>query len=365
MNIKRIYKWHHWAGLIVGLFLFCMSITGSILVFTEEMESAEDQPFKKVENPSGDFSYNASLKMIRQKYPDYEIRLYDHPEINEALVYELRQKENSKKIFTDPVKGNVIHTMQNSDSQVHRRLLIFHYTLFSGAPGKIFVVFIGLLFLISVITGIVIYRKAIWKTIVFKKRIHYQTRRAFYSSLHRSIGVWSLLFNLLITVTGLTLSIQIALASIKAPATKIAKTENGLISLDSIVQKTKASYPYFQIHLIRLRPHSNTVQLSGRYKKDPSFYGNYASYLIVDGISQKVEKIQKMSSLPLTKRMLLMAGPVHFGNFGGIILKILYCFFGLMPAVLSITGFLIWKRRFSRKAQTVETFKPTDLKNSI
>jgi uncharacterized iron-regulated membrane protein len=322
-----------------------MSITGSILVFTEEMEVAADAPFKKIENPAGNFSYDASLEMIRQKYPEYEIRLYDHPGINETLVYELRKKDNSKKIFTDPVKGNVIHTMQNSDSQLHRRLLIFHYTLFSGTPGKIFVVFIGLLFLISVITGIVIYRKAIWKTIVFEKRIQYKSRGAFNSSLHRSIGVWSLLFNLLIIVTGLALSIQIALAAIKAPAAKIAKTENRIVSLDTIVQKVKATNPGFEIHLIRLRPHSNAVQLSGRYKKDPSVYGNYASYFIVGGTSQKVEKTQIMGSLPLTKKMLLMAAPVHFGNFGGIFLKILYCFLGLMPGILSITGFLVWKRR--------------------
>ena len=345
MNVKRIYKWHHWTGLIVGLFLLLMSITGALLVFTEEMEVAADAPFKKIENASGDFSYDASFEMIRQTYPDYEIRLYDHPGINEALVYELRQKNNSKKIFSDPVKGNVIHTMQNSDNQLHRRLLIFHYTLFSGTAGKIFVVFIGLLFLISVITGIVIYRKAIWKTIVFEKRIQYQSRGAFNSSLHRSIGVWSLLFNLLIIVTGLALSIQIALVAIKAPAAKIAKTENRIHSLDTIVQKLRATNPGFEIHLIRIRPHSNSVQLSGRYKKDPSVYGNYASYFIVDGASQKIEKTQIMSSLPVTKKMLLMAAPVHFGNFGGILLKILYCFLGLMPAILSITGFLIWRRR--------------------
>ena len=344
MNVKRIYKWHHWTGLIVGLFLLLMSITGSILVFTEEMEVAADAPFKKIENPDGDFSYDASLEMIRQKYPDYEIRLYDHPGINETLVYELRQKGNSKKIFTHPLKGNVIHTMQESDNQLHRQLLIFHYTLFSGTPGKIFVVFIGLLFLISVITGIVIYRKAIWKTIVFEKRLQYQSRGAFNSSLHRSIGVWSLLFNLLIIATGLALSIQIALAAIKPATGKIA-SENTRISLDTIVQKVKATNPGFEIHLIRLRPHSNAVQLSGRYKKDPSVYGNYASYFIVDGTSQKVEKTQIMSSLPLTKKMLLMAAPVHFGNFGGIFLKLFYCFLGLMPAILSITGFLVWRRR--------------------
>jgi uncharacterized iron-regulated membrane protein len=93
--------------------------------------------------------------------------------------------------------------------------------------------------------------------------------------------------------------------------------------------------------------YGNTVRISGRYKNDPAIYGDYASYYLINGLSKKTEKKQVMSDLPLTEKLLLMAAPLHFGNYGGIFLKILYCFLGIMPAILSITGFLIWRKRSS------------------
>jgi LPXTG-motif cell wall-anchored protein len=41
--------------------------------------------------------------------------------------------------------------------------------------------------------------------------------------------------------------------------------------------------------------------------------------------------------------------PLHIGNFGGVVLKALYIIIGLTPGLLSITGFLLWRRR-KRKA---------------
>lgn len=344
MVIKSIYKWHHWAGLLAGLFLLLMSITGAVLVFTEEMEHTADQPLKEFLNPSGSYSYDSSFAMIKQKFPGYEVRLYDQPGKNEALVYDLRGRSNSKKVFVNPTKPEIIKTI-NGDTQLHRKLLLFHYTLFAGTVGKIFVVVIGILFLLSVITGFILYRKAIWKAIRFKTVSRYRGKAAFYSSLHRNIGVWTLLFNLLIIASGLVLSITIAKNAIKTSGSKPPAITQVDFPLDSIVEKVTRSNPEFEIHLVRIPAYGNTVRISGRYKNDPAVYGDYASYFLINGLSQKTEKKQVMSDLPFSEKLLLMAAPLHFGNFGGIFLKIIYCFFGIMPAILSITGFLIWKKR--------------------
>lgn len=344
MSIKNIYKWHHWAGLLAGLLLLLMSITGSILVFTNEMEHAADQPFKEFSNPSGSYSYDASFALIKQKYPGYEVRLYDHPGKNEALVYELRGSVNSKKVYVNPTRPEILNTI-DGDTQLHRKLLLFHYTFFAGTTGKIFVAVIGVLFLLSVITGFIIYRKAIWKTIRFKKVFRYRGKPAFYSSLHRNIGVWTLLFNLLIIASGLSLSIPIAQNAVKASNSKPSIKTNVIFSVDSIVEGVTRLNPDFEIHLLRVPAYSNTVRISGRYKNDPAVYGDYASYFLINGLSKKTEKKQVMRELPLPEKLILIAAPLHFGNYGGILLKILYCLFGIMPAILSISGFLIWQRR--------------------
>jgi uncharacterized iron-regulated membrane protein len=207
------------------------------------------------------------------------------------------------------------------------------------------VVVIGVLFLLSVITGFIIFRKAIWKTLRFKTVSRYRGKAVFYSSLHRNIGVWTLLFNLLIIASGLALSITIAKNAIKMPGSKPVISHQVDFSLDSIVARVTRSNPDFEINLVRIPAYSHTIKISGRYKNDPAVYGDYASYFLINGLSNKTEKKQVMSDVPLTEKLLLMAAPLHFGNYGGMFLKILYCFFGIMPAILSITGFLIWRKR--------------------
>ena len=90
---RKIFEWHQWCGLAVGFFLLFMSITGATLVFSDEYEEAADAPWVKVANPSGAFSYDASVPVLQAQYPGWELRAYEQPGANEALIYELRKGE--------------------------------------------------------------------------------------------------------------------------------------------------------------------------------------------------------------------------------------------------------------------------------
>ncbi|KIC92682.1 PepSY-associated TM helix domain-containing protein [Flavihumibacter solisilvae] len=344
MNKKNVFKWHHWSGLIVGLFLLLMSLTGSILVFSEEMESSADSPYLAIGNTSGTYSYDSSYSKVSALYPGWEIRLYGKPSGNEALVYELRNKEQRKKVFTHPQSGNILRVIDDGNTQWHRRLLLLHYTLFAGTTGKVVVFFIGILFLISLVTGLIIYRKAITKTILFRSRISVTTKKSFFSSFHRVIGVWSVFFNLLIVFTGLLLSGQVVLNALKTAEVKPVVASHAL-SIDRVMKHVATQYPDFEVHLVRVRANSKSVQLSGRFLHDPPWYGHFYSYVIINSTSMELEKQQVMASLPAGKKMLAMAGPLHFGNYGGIPLKILYSLLGITPGLLSLTGFLLWRKR--------------------
>jgi uncharacterized iron-regulated membrane protein len=49
---------------------------------------------------------------------------------------------------------------------------------------------------------------------------------------------------------------------------------------------------------------------------------------------------------------------LHFGDFGGLLLKLVYCLFALTSGILSITGFVIYLKRNEKKLPTrvVEPF---------
>ena len=347
---KYLFGWHHWCGLAVGLFLLMMSVTGSILVFAEEIEVLEDRSIPTVETVAGKPSFDASFQAVQSRYPGWEIRLYHLPQANETLVYELRQKEKSKKVFVHPVTGAFIGANEDANQSLQRRLLLLHYTLFAGTTGKVIVFFVGVLFLITLITGLIVYRKSILKVLTFRVHFNRKTTRSFYSSLHRIIGVWSLLFNLLMVSSGLVLSGQIALTALKTPASTAAPKEVPPIkSVDAVVAKINAAYPNFETHLVRIRPGGNAVQISGRLTSDPAYYGHFYSGFMVNGHTLEIEKSTFMKDMPTTDRLMKMSGPLHFGNYGGLPLKLLYCILGITPAILSISGFILWRKRGQAK----------------
>jgi uncharacterized iron-regulated membrane protein len=342
LSKRIVFKWHHWCGLMVGVFLLLQSITGALLVFSDEIENTYDKQWEAVDNPSGLFYYDASLQNIRDQYPGWEIRLYEQPGINESLQYELRKDVSRKKIFVHPVTGSVLHVSDQMHNQFHQLLLLWHYSLFAGTTGKLVVFLAGILFLITTITGIFIYRRSIIKVLLFRVKISAKSTRGKFSAWHRVIGVWSLLFNIFIVITGLFLSGKIALNALKAVKPAQTITNSVVASVDGIRNNIVKNYKDFEIHLLRVPVKGNTVLVYGRYKSDPSYYGNYASSFSISGYTAQVESSNIASEQTFFNRMSLISGPLHFGNYGGIFLKIIYCFFGLAPAILSISGFCIW-----------------------
>lgn len=322
-----------------------MSISGAILAFSDEIEGAYESKWNGVQNPSGIYSYDASFTAVRQRYPGWEVRLYGAPDPNEALVYDLRKGSELKKVFVHPATGQILHTDHEVQKQLHRQLLTLHYTLFAGTVGKVTVFFIGLLFLTTLLTGIYIYRKALWKVVMFKARINRNSNRSFYSSLHRVVGVWSLLFNVLIVITGLFISGNIALTALKPVGPKKENKSLLIGSIDRIKADIQKQYPHFNIHLIRVAAGTNTVQLSGNFEGDPFYYGKYYSRFYMNGDSGTLQKKEWLQEQKPFKKWQSIAGPLHFGNYGGLPVKILYAVFGLMPGLLSITGFFIWQKR--------------------
>ena len=273
------------------------------------------------------------------------------PGKNEALVYDLRKGNEIKKVFVHPITGDLIHIDNQVHKQLHRQLLTLHYSLFANTAGKLIVFAVGILFLFTLISGFYIYRKALVRVLSFRVRIIGKTKRSFYSSLHRVVGVWSLLFNLLIVITGLFISWNIVTAALKQVPARDTSSQTVVLSVDHIKSSVLKQHPDFNIHLIRVAAGSGTVQLSGNFNDDPFYYGKYYSRFYVDGQTSSIQKKEWLRNQTPFKKWQSITGPLHFGNYGGLPVKILYCFFGLMPGILSITGFLLWRKRSkNRKA---------------
>ncbi|AFD06294.1 PepSY-associated TM helix domain-containing protein [Solitalea canadensis] len=346
---KNIFKIHQLAGLISGLVLLIIGLSGSVLVFREEIDRAQLQPPIVHYNPA-QLNIDTSFKKLRKEYQGAEIRLTNvTPKENESLCFSIRTPKERLGIYTHPVTGEILKRI-NSNNTIIVWMLNLHYNLHAGQTGKVVVLITGILFILSIITGFVIYRKSILKVLQFKSRINRKNKQTLSSSLHRTIGVWSLLLNLILAVTGVLISYSIAFPSAKKKTKKeIASKEITInITVDEVLASIKDQYPNYQPNFIRVPSGSKTMQIGGSLPGDFFLYSHYANKIQVELASGKMDKLNSIATKPFGDKFNEIIKPLHFGEYGGLPIKILYCFAGLSIPLLSITGFLLWTIRMKK-----------------
>ena len=334
---------HHWLGLLAGIFLLLSSITGAVLVFHHDIDHAQFSRLSALSAPASTLNIDQSYERIRRQYADSDIRIPGLPETPEqALQYEIRQGAARKWLFVHPETGATLATVDRADKRLVHVLLDLHYNLLSGTPGKIIVLLGGLSLITLSVTGLLLYRKSLLKVLTFRQRVSFKSRYSLFSSLHRVVGVWSLAFNLFISITGTWIAYTIVEQAL-APVTASVPIVPAAVSVDGVLSQVRKDYPDFEVNYLRFA--GGTLSVLGRWQDDPAYYGFTYSNLQVDLSNGQVLKENFVRDLPWHKRVLTILKPIHFGDYAGLGIKLLYSIFGILPGILAVSGFLIWKLR--------------------
>lgn len=341
---------------MAGMFLLVMSLSGSVLVFHHEIDHALFGNQIELSEAAGMLSFDNSFERIRSSYPGWEIRVPAFPEHGEALKYELRKDKLRKWVFAHPESGEIIGTVDRADQRIVNVLLTLHYSFFAGTPGKVFVAVLGVVFLVMLVTGIIVYRKSLVKVLLFRQHFSIRSRRALFSSLHRWVGVWGLVLNLFVCITGIRMAYVVAAGALKAAPYEInvpAMTQ----SIDEMISRARQNYPDFEVTYLRF-PTSEDGKLSllGHHVSDPFYYGRLYSNMAVDWNSGDVAAVTMLKDKPWLDRFLIILQPLHLADFANLGVKLAYTFAGVLPGLLAISGFVIWNyRRKSAKKGRVRT----------
>ena len=95
-------------------------------------------------------------------------------------------------------------------------------------------------------------------------------------------------------------------------------------------------------------PTHGTLVVRKRVPGDLDPYGY--SYVVVDAHTGKVAQVYDARTLPLLWRVRAAMYAIHIGAPGGIVLRLAYAVFGLAPAFLFTTAFLMWLYKLKRTA---------------
>jgi len=353
INKKTFFKIHSWIGIKLSILFFIVCFSGTLATLSHEMDwlfipNIRATPQKKFA------SKNLIISNLQKIYPNGKITYWLRQE-EPYLCDLLNVVENKKRIyvFANPYTGDIQGYANLTFQRFFRDL---HYFLFiPNQVGNYIVLTFGFLLFISLLTALFFYKK--W----WRKLFILQTGKGtlvFFRSLHKLVGIWSIPFTLLFSITGIWYFIERTnIADVakkvnpRSPKitnfnTKIDSTLNlsYTIDYDKIVRISEQAIPNLQVQ--GLNPaisYKNTIYVRGT--SDVPLVRQRANRVYINPNTYEVVKIQNAKNSSTIMWINDIADPLHFGYWGGLVTKIIWFIMGLGISSLVLSGIWITLKR--------------------
>lgn len=347
---------HTASGLIAGLFILCMSISGSVLVFHDEINQLQYPVIRQASNKSV-LGIDSCYKLVQQYFPNARISsctiAHDgsQPFIFTISDSVLQQGKQPAQLFLHPQTGKLLLIRGSGKDPMHNFaswLAVFHNSFHLKKTGEWLLGFFSLLFLFSLVTGMILYRKKLVAVISFKKELFRK------KNLHQLIGVYALLFNLMIGISGFWMQRYVFkkdfYQSYPAYRSPITASLPMRFCIDKSLSSLQNSYPEFTASTIYF-PYTQTGKTAVYGSRSTNSFihsKKFADAVFLDSAGY-ISKTAFVTDITAGNRYDIINAQIHYGGFGGLPVKILYSFFGLSSGLLSITGAVLWIKRLRRK----------------
>ncbi|TDQ06212.1 PepSY-associated TM helix domain-containing protein [Pedobacter metabolipauper] len=363
-SVKRWFWWHKWTSLICTAFLLLLCLTGLPLIFHEEIEHLNEEE-KTVHYPAGtpEKSVDELVSTAKKHFPGkVEKLLYwdkEHPGTLNVTVGDTPSSsyETDKYIVLNTYTGKVEETPVITEGFMYIMFRL-HVDLFAGIGGKLFMGLMGILFVIAIISGIMLYGPIMKKFDFGMIRTEKSTRLK-WLDMHNMLGIITLTWAMVVGFTGVinTLSDVVLymwqqgqLNEMTAPYKNAAPLSGSLSSLDQAVGLVQKQAPEKEPYLIAFpgtafsSKHHYSIFMRGRTPLTEKLL----KPALVDAKTGTLTDIREM---PFFVNAFFISQPLHFGDYGGMPLKIIWAIFDIATIVILASGLYLWfaRRKSSRE----------------
>lgn len=358
-SIRRWYVVHKWTSLVCTVFLLMLCITGLPLIFYHEIDHAlgnsVDPP------PLSGVTTRASLDDIvddaRARKPGDAVQFVSRdPDEPDAWFVSLGETANAPEasaFYTfDARTGEFLHEYPLNQG-VMNFLFRLHYDLFTGLPGTLLLGFMGLLLVASLISGTVVYGPFMRK-LRFGSVRHERSPRTKWLDLHNLLGIATLMWLFTVGLTGVinTLAIpifgywqQTELTGMTAQY-KDQPALQQFSSAEQAVATARAAAPGTDLSFMAFpgneysTPHHYVAFMYG----STPLTSKLLTPVLIDA---QTGALTDRRELPWYVTALLVSQPLHFGDYGGLPLKILWALLDLVAIVVLGSGVYLWAKKRS------------------
>lgn len=356
MKKKTLWKLHHWLGLYTGIILIVLSISGAIAVFKQEIDKTLNPSLYKITKsegeqwhtlqevyeyfkPTQDSLFRLKHKALNIRVPEDKYSPYIFNYVYKAGGIKKVLQNEQREYFINPYSLKT--TYRDRQKTFTHYIRSFHVHLYEFYLGRFITGFFGVALFLSIITGFLIYGN------FMKKRsfgsIRTEKPRQKWADIHKLVGILALFFNLIISITGASLGLE-KLVSKPDKKAVLAEKKEPYIEPDyvKVLQVTKENFKELIPNQIVNENSKITVYgiiLGQIYQREG---GNR---IVISKKNYQVIEKRDIAKMAVKTKLYYAQEGLHYGDFGGVWIKILYTFFGLITGVLSIIGYYLYYKR--------------------
>ena len=353
---------HSWLALPIWFFVLIVCVTGTLAVVSQEIVWLAN-PDIRASKPSDDaepLSFDQVITAIKRDDPHVIVRSIIRPdESHFALSVGLSYPDGrSVEAYANPYTGAIQGISPAFDFQQFTRALHGWWLVpFTNGYswGWYLVSLLGLPLLASLITGLVVYKR-FWKGFLRPTLRIRHGARIFWGDFHRLSGIWSIWFIAVISITGTWFLIQAFLGDNQISISsepivpviareKVPTSAPGvpapMIPLDDAIKIATQRIPGLEASFVFLPLNAYShLQIGGRGWYPLMF--QTAQLNPYDGDIAVSHLLSDRTALEFVTESMR---PLHTGDFGGLWIKLIWAFFGLVLSMMVLSGLLIWTKR--------------------
>ncbi|WAS94978.1 PepSY-associated TM helix domain-containing protein [Nannocystis punicea] len=356
---------HRWASLVATLPFLVLCLTGAVLVFREEIDAALGVvPVRAAE---GEARVGDCLATLGREFPDQRVLSVgldplNHPGVMLGVVAAPEETgfERARLAYFELASGRMLGDDEDPDRSFTGVLLELHAEWFLGLPGRLLGALVGLLVLASLLSGLVLYAP-------YVRRIAYgvirrgRGARLAQLDLHNFIGAVVLGWAVVVSLSGFLLGFSTIalgvwqmtdLAAIRqeySDATPV-DARHPPVSVPRVIEVATAHarsgwgvrsilYPGMDL----TTPRHYAVLLGGTE-------GLEARMIDAVMIDADTGEVARDVELPGYLHAMFLAEPLHFGDYGGLPLKLLWTACNLLTLFITANGaWLFFDRRRAQR----------------
>ena len=364
-TIRIWFLIHKWTSIVCTAFLLMLCITGLPLIFHDEIDAlTEDAPAYGLPGVGS----SGQAPGLRSLDDMLAVALAARP--GEVPVFMAFDNENPSMTVTTapradaPTDQMTIQLLDRStglktgavdESGVMHFLFQLHIDMFLGLPGMLFLGAMGVLFLIAIISGVVLYAPFMRKLDFGTLRTS-RSRRVKWLDYHNLLGIVAMAWMVVVGATGVINALATPIF-MRWQATEMADMARAYDGKQALPPSRYGSIDKAMAAARQAIPGNNPQFIAF---PGGGFSSNHHYAIFFQGDTPLTERLLTPAlvdaetgaftdarPMPWYAQALFVSQPLHFGDYGGLPLKILWALLTLFTIVVLGSGLYLWlgKRR--------------------